>query len=206
MTNEQHTTEEAIIPSKEVIGVDNGIQVESKDTSQQPPSQTLAISSSTSTNSPSEPSTNGNSKSEQAGDTIQAVQKSDDDPDHHAGKDNPGVDDAIVEHIIDERPYSVFSHNEKKIIIFCAGMSQFFSPVSGQIYFPSLNAIAADLKVSSTLVNLTITTYLVSLRPIKPLKMALLIYQIMQGIAPAFVGGFSDSAGRRVAYFICYGV
>ena len=26
----------------------------------------------------------------------------------------------------------------------------------------------------------------------------------MQGIAPAFVGGFSDSAGRRLAYFICF--
>nr|POE99461.1 itaconate transport protein [Quercus suber] len=26
----------------------------------------------------------------------------------------------------------------------------------------------------------------------------------MQGIAPAFVGGFSDSSGRRITYFICF--
>jgi MFS family permease len=29
-------------------------------------------------------------------------------------------------------------------------------------------------------------------------------YQIMQGLAPAFVGGFSDSSGRRPTYFICF--
>ena len=28
--------------------------------------------------------------------------------------------------------------------------------------------------------------------------------QIMQGIAPAFVGGFSDSSGRRPTYFVCF--
>ncbi|KAF2472723.1 MFS multidrug transporter-like protein [Lindgomyces ingoldianus] len=87
----------------------------------------------------------------------------------------------------DDKPYSVFTHNEKRIIVLCAGLSQFFSPISGQIYFPSLNAIAADLHVSNSLVNLTITTYL-----------------IMQGLAPAFVGGFSDSSGRRPTYFICF--
>lgn len=86
---------------------------------------------------------------------------------------------------MDDKPYSVFTHNEKKMIILCAGLCAFFSPISGQIYFPSLDAIAADLHVSSSLVNLTITTYL-----------------IMQGFAPAFVGGFSDSSGRRPTYFI----
>ena len=67
-----------------------------------------------------------------------------------------------VEHQMDDKPYSAFTHNEKKIIIICVGLSQFFSPVSGQIYFPSLDAIASDLHVSNTLVNLTITTYLAS--------------------------------------------
>ncbi|RDW62538.1 hypothetical protein BP5796_10840 [Coleophoma crateriformis] len=46
------------------------------------------------------------------------------------------------EHKIDDKPYSVFTHNEKKIIVLCAGLSQFFSPISGQIYFPSLDAIS----------------------------------------------------------------
>ena len=70
--------------------------------------------------------------------------------------------DARPKHEVDDKPYSVFTHNEKRIIVFCAGLSQFFSPISGQIYFPSLDAIAADLHVSSSLVNLTITSYLVS--------------------------------------------
>ncbi|KAH8805217.1 MFS multidrug transporter-like protein [Xylogone sp. PMI_703] len=102
------------------------------------------------------------------------------------GKSEENIGQANLDRSID-KPYSVFSHNEKKIIILCASLSQFFSPISGQIYFPSLDAIAADLHVSNSLVNLTITTYL-----------------IVQGLAPAFIGGFSDRSGRRPAYFICF--
>lgn len=67
------------------------------------------------------------------------------------------------EPIIDDKPYSMFSHNEKKVIVLCASLCSFFSPISGQIYFPSLEAISSDLNVSFTLINLTITSYLVSL-------------------------------------------
>ena len=120
-------------------------------------------------------------------------------------KDEDEADNINPEHIIDHKPYSVFTHKEKKIIIFCAGLSQFFSPISGQIYFPSLDAIAADLHVSNSLVNLTITTYLVStIVQIEAEIHLLTVLQIMQGIAPAFVGGFSDSSGRRPTYFICF--
>lgn len=65
-------------------------------------------------------------------------------------------------HRIDSKPYSVFTHGEKRLIIFCAGVCSFLSPISAQIYFPALNQISADLGVSYDLVNLTITTYLVS--------------------------------------------
>lgn len=64
-------------------------------------------------------------------------------------------------HRVDTKPYSVFTHGEKRIIIFCAGVCSFLSPISAQIYFPALNAISTDLGVSYDLVNLTITTYLV---------------------------------------------
>lgn len=64
---------------------------------------------------------------------------------------------------IDNVPFSVWTPTEKKLIIFSAGVAAFFSPVSGQIYFPALNSIEADLNVSYTLVNLSITTYMVSL-------------------------------------------
>lgn len=47
--------------------------------------------------------------------------------------------------------------------------------------------ISSDLHVSSTAINLTVTTYL-----------------IFQGISPMMIAGFSDKAGRRPAYFICF--
>jgi len=58
-------------------------------------------------------------------------------------------------------PYSIFSHNQKKWLILTASLGAFFSPMSAQIYLPALNSIAKDLNVSNSLVNLTITTYMV---------------------------------------------
>jgi hypothetical protein len=61
----------------------------------------------------------------------------------------------------DQAPWSIYSKPQKKMLILTASVASLFSPLSGQIYFPALNTIASDLKVSSSLVNLTITTYLV---------------------------------------------
>lgn len=57
--------------------------------------------------------------------------------------------------------HSVFSRNQKLFIIFMASWAGFFSPVSGQIYFPALNALSKDLNVSDSLINLTLTSYMV---------------------------------------------
>ncbi|KAH8808032.1 MFS multidrug transporter-like protein [Xylogone sp. PMI_703] len=84
-------------------------------------------------------------------------------------------------------PYSSFGSLEKKFIVFSATMAAFFSPFTAQIYFPALNTIAKDLNVSPSKINLTMTTYM-----------------ILQATAPAFVGGFSDTAGRRPAYIVCF--
>lgn len=72
------------------------------------------------------------------------------------------VEQAAPQHLVDDKPFSYFTKHEKKIIVFCGGICAFFSPISGQIYFPSLDTIAKDLNVSHTMVNLTITVYLVS--------------------------------------------
>lgn len=61
-----------------------------------------------------------------------------------------------------EAAFSIWSPKEKRLIILTASIAAFFSPVSAQIYFPALNTIAKDLSVSNTLINLTITTYMVS--------------------------------------------
>lgn len=84
-------------------------------------------------------------------------------------------------------PFSVFTKSQKRFIVFMASWAGFFSPVSSSIYLPALNALAKDLNVSSTLINLTLTSYM-----------------IFQGLAPAFIGSLADSMGRRPAYTLCF--
>ncbi|TGO49070.1 hypothetical protein BCON_0222g00170 [Botryotinia convoluta] len=86
-----------------------------------------------------------------------------------------------------EVPYTSFSKWEKRHLVLIATFATFFSPFTTQIYFPAINTIAEDLHVTSSQVNLTVTTYM-----------------ILQAIASAFIGGFSDTAGRRPAYIICF--
>lgn len=57
--------------------------------------------------------------------------------------------------------YSVFTVHQKRYIVFMASWAGFFSPVSSQIYFPALNTLARDLHVSNSLINLTLTSYMV---------------------------------------------
>uniref|UniRef100_A0A060T673 ARAD1B13662p n=1 Tax=Blastobotrys adeninivorans TaxID=409370 RepID=A0A060T673_BLAAD len=83
--------------------------------------------------------------------------------------------------------YSVFTTAEKRIYVLMAAWIAFLSPLSSNIYTPALATIADDLHTTSTLINLTVTTYLV-----------------FQGIAPTFIGAFSDSSGRRPAYLVAF--
>ncbi|OJJ69579.1 hypothetical protein ASPBRDRAFT_130876 [Aspergillus brasiliensis CBS 101740] len=86
-----------------------------------------------------------------------------------------------------KKPYSVFTAGQKRLIILTAALASSFSPLSANIYYPALNSIAADLHVTSTQINLTITTYM-----------------LCQGLAPTFMGSFADQAGRRPAYIFCF--
>ncbi|KAK3323317.1 major facilitator superfamily domain-containing protein [Cercophora scortea] len=83
--------------------------------------------------------------------------------------------------------YTVFTLWEKRLIVLAASFSAFFSPLTAQIYLPALTVIADEFAVSSSQINLTVTTYMV-----------------FQGITPMFIGGFADAAGRRPAYVICF--
>jgi hypothetical protein len=58
-------------------------------------------------------------------------------------------------------PYSVFTSTQKRLIILTAALASSFSPLSANIYYPALNSIAKDLRVSPSKINLTITTYMV---------------------------------------------
>lgn len=58
--------------------------------------------------------------------------------------------------------YSVFSTGLKRYIVIAASCAGFFSPLSSQIYFPAVNTLSKDLNVSISLINLTMTSYMVS--------------------------------------------
>ncbi len=61
-----------------------------------------------------------------------------------------------------DKNYSSFSHAQKLLIIVMASGAAFFSPLSANIYYPIFNILAQDFHVSNTLVNLTVTVYMVS--------------------------------------------
>ncbi|KAJ5979889.1 MFS transporter [Penicillium waksmanii] len=87
----------------------------------------------------------------------------------------------------EQRDFSVFTVGQKRAIVATGSLAAFFSPLSSSIYFPALQTISNELGVSISKINLTITTYL-----------------ILQGFAPMLIAGFSDTAGRRPSYIICF--
>ena len=55
-------------------------------------------------------------------------------------------------------PYSVFPRSTRIFIVTMASICCFVSPLSANIYFPALNPLAADLHVSPSLINVSVTT------------------------------------------------
>ncbi|PLB45831.1 putative MFS transporter [Aspergillus steynii IBT 23096] len=86
-----------------------------------------------------------------------------------------------------EPPYCVLSERAKISTMLAASFAGMISPMSASIYYPALPTLANDMHVSNTLINLTVTTYM-----------------IFQGIAPSFTGSLSDVYGRRPAYIISF--
>lgn len=74
-----------------------------------------------------------------------------------------------------ESHFSVFSTSDKILVIVIASVASVVSPFTGSVYFPALNTLADDLRVSTSSINLTITSY-----------------QIFQGLAPSVIGTLSD--------------
>ena len=83
--------------------------------------------------------------------------------------------------------WSVFSKQKKILIIAFAAFGGFFSPVSAAIYFPAIQTIANDFDKSTSLINLTITTYM-----------------IFQGLAPTVFGDLAEMWGKRPVYLIAF--
>lgn len=60
-------------------------------------------------------------------------------------------------------PHTVFTQGEVYFIIAMTSLAALISPVSTTIYLPALPTLADALHVSITKINLTVTTYLVSM-------------------------------------------
>ncbi|KAA8913644.1 major facilitator superfamily domain-containing protein [Sphaerosporella brunnea] len=83
--------------------------------------------------------------------------------------------------------YSVFTVAQKWWIVTLIAVASFFSPLSATIYFPALSSLSKQLHVTTELINLTITSYM-----------------IFQAIAPTFFGELADGLGRRPVYIILF--
>lgn len=84
-------------------------------------------------------------------------------------------------------PFTIFTEWQKRWISFTASYAAMFSTLSSYIYMPALVPMARDLNVSVSLINLTVTSYLV-----------------VAGIAPAFMGDIADRSGRRPVYILMF--
>jgi hypothetical protein len=59
-------------------------------------------------------------------------------------------------------PHSIYTKNQKRMMVVAAAVASTFSPITGNIYLPALNSVAHDLKVSNSVITLTVTFYMVS--------------------------------------------
>jgi len=80
-------------------------------------------------------------------------------------------------------PYTIFTRAQKAVIVSVVSGAATLSGFASNIYFPAIPAIATDLSVSTELVNLTVTCYM-----------------IFQALSPTIWGALSDVRGRRIAY------
>lgn len=93
-------------------------------------------------------------------------------------KENPSQNAEAARH-------SVFSKGPRIWIVTMAAVCGMVSPLSGNIFYPALNPLSVDLHVSQSLINISLTTYM-----------------ILQGISPTLMGNLADTSGRRPAYII----
>lgn len=80
-------------------------------------------------------------------------------------------------------PYHIFTRRQKQYLVLLVSIAGCFSPLSSNIYFPAIDTISSDLHVSTSLVALTIT-----------------VYMVVQAISPSIWGPISDTSGRRITF------
>ncbi|GAA5956983.1 hypothetical protein JCM21900_006723 [Sporobolomyces salmonicolor] len=84
-------------------------------------------------------------------------------------------------------PYTIYSTRMRWFIVSLVSFAGLFSPLSANIYFPVIPAIASNLGVTTEKINISVT-----------------VYMILQGISPSFFGAICDVLGRRPVYILTF--
>src|ERR1700761_2452936 len=79
-----------------------------------------------------------------------------------AGKAEEEVGDLELSRTVSGPPYSIYSPSTKLFIVGFVSVSSLISPFGATTFYPALNVLAKQLNVTPTLVNLGLTTYMVS--------------------------------------------
>lgn len=85
------------------------------------------------------------------------------------------------------QPYTIFTLNQRRVFTYLLGYLTLASSLTATIYFPLIGLLSNQYNVSTQLVNLTITFYV-----------------IFQAISPAFWGPVSDTLGRRPVFLMTF--
>lgn len=95
-------------------------------------------------------------------------------------------------------PYSLYSRKQKIAITLLVSLTSILSPMSATIYIPALSAIAADLHVTVSLVNLSVTSYLIFQG--RSCSHCPYVHSNDVGLSPSLWGSLTDVLGRRPVY------
>ena len=87
------------------------------------------------------------------------------------------------------QPYTIFTLNHRRLFTYLLGYLTLASSLTATIYFPLIDLLSNQYNVSTQLVNLTITFYV-----------------IFQAISPAFWAPVSDTLGRRPVFLTTFSI
>jgi multidrug resistance protein len=101
-------------------------------------------------------------------------------------------------------PYTIFNRHTRFFILVSVSISSLISPLGATTFYPALDVLAKDLHVTPTLINLSLTTYMVRCIIASTSRSLTPGPQIAQGIAPSIIAGMSDNSGRRLSFIMCF--
>lgn len=81
---------------------------------------------------------------------------------HTVGAEEAKKEAVTRDSVSTDTPYSIFPNGRDTLGHHRRLVGGLISPLSSSIYLPALNSLAQDMHISVSLINLTVTTYLVT--------------------------------------------